>query len=306
MKTHIDWVTFRTKTGPYDVLEALRPAFGPVAELVTLVAADRGRDGWEHGKDIVLAGDIRLGQIDYGGHSQREWVRVILTGEGCGWVDDWLKFTVGMMETKEAEFRRVDIALTTYAGEVSHQRVLEAVEAGKFTTVGRAPNVNLVGCLNDPRAGKTVYVGSRSKSDKFLRCYEKGFEMIKSLPESERIQKTHIGPDRIEDIYRVELELKPSTKEISLNVLMHRDEVFASAYPFCAELLPGLPHYVRKALPDDRPVATLAGLLAHCKAAYGAVIFTALQVYGDREKVLALITGTEHSKTLVEAGALTI
>lgn len=306
MKTHIDWVTFRTKTGPYDLLEALRPAFGPVGELVTLVAAERGRDGWEHGKDIVLAGDIRLGQIDYGGHAQREWIRVVLTGEGCGWVDDWLKFTTGMMEMKEAEFRRVDIALTTYNGEVTHQTVLDAVARQAFTTAGRAPGVSHVGSLTDIRAGKTIYVGSRSKSDKFLRCYEKGFEMIKDLPESERIKRTHVGPDLVENIYRVELELKPSNKEIPLNVLLMRDEVFASSYPFCAELLPDLPHYVRKSLPDTRPAATLESMLAHCKSAYGAVIYTALHVYGDRDKVMAAISGTEHSKTLVEAGCLTI
>ena len=89
MKTAIDWLSFRTKTDPFKTLEALQPIFGTAADLVTFVPGAKGRDGWQRAGDVLMAGDIKLGWIDYGGESQRGWVRVQLYGEGCQWVQDW-------------------------------------------------------------------------------------------------------------------------------------------------------------------------------------------------------------------------
>lgn len=303
MKTHIDWVTFRCKTNPYAILERIQKSFGECGELVALSPCAKGRDGWEFGQDIVLAGDITLGHIDYGGNSQRDWVRCVLTGTGCDWVLDWSAFTEGLI-LLQGELRRVDIALTTYDGSVTDAMVAKAKADGRFTTSGRAPVMRTI-VSDNPLAGVTRYIGSREKSDKMLRCYEKGKEMLKHLPENERILRTHIGDDKVENIYRVELELKAVTKEISLNVFLQRDHVFANAYPFCADLLPAQPEYVRKALPSFKPEASLEGVLAHCKNAYGGAIFTAIHLYG-REKVLDMICGVEHSRKLVDSGVLTL
>ena len=43
---------------------------------------------------------------------------------------------------------------------------------------------------------------------------------------------------RLEDIYRVELELKPDRCVIPWETIDQRDQYFAGAYPFNAELLP--------------------------------------------------------------------
>ena len=79
MKTAIDWLSFRTKTDPFKTLEALQPIFGTAADLVTFVPGAKGRDGWQRAGDVLMAGDIKLGWIDYGGESQRGWVRVSCT-----------------------------------------------------------------------------------------------------------------------------------------------------------------------------------------------------------------------------------
>lgn len=304
-KTSIDWAGFRTKSNPFEILEALKPAFGTCAEMLTMVSSEKGRDGWQYGKDLMMV-DVRLGTIDYGGDAQRDWVRVNLTGTGCEWVQDWFAFR-GLGEVlKSAEVRRADIALTTYKGEVTDAMIVQAKADGRFTTSGRAPDMRSI-VSDNPRAGKTRYIGSRAKSDKMLRCYEKGFEMIKDLPEVERNKITKIGEDDIESIYRVELELKAVTKYIPWSVFTDRDEVFAGAYPFCSDLLPGVHHRVLQTLPDFKPRSDLQAMLANCKASYGPTIFTAMTFYnGDAAKVLAMIMGTDHARGLVESGVLTI
>ena len=91
MKTSIDWLKFRTKTDPFATFEAMRGMFGTAGsgDVLTLKTGGKGHDGWMRSADIYMGGDIKLGMIDYGGESQRGWVRVNLSGEGCGWVQDW-------------------------------------------------------------------------------------------------------------------------------------------------------------------------------------------------------------------------
>lgn len=306
MRTAIDWVTLRTKSDPFSILESLVPSFGTCGDLLALQPGAKGRDGWTWSKDIVLAGDVRLGSIDHGGDSQREWVRLNLTGEGCGWVQDWYKFGQAVGSLREWAIRRVDIALTTYKGEVDDSMVVAAHQAGKFVGSGRPPELRSVTSTN-VMAGTTRYIGSRAKSDKMLRCYEKGREMIKDLPESLRRTTTHINGDLVDQVYRVELELKAVTRVIPLDVFTRRDEYFASAYPWCSELLPGLPHVTMHKLPDDKPKASLEALVAHCRNAFGPTIYTLMHVYnGDADAVVRAIIGNAHSRSLVDAGVLTM
>lgn len=305
MKTTIDWVTFRTKTNPFAILPLMVPAFGTCGDLLTLLPGAKGHDGWERSQEIMLV-DIRLGTIDYGGESQRGWVRVTLSGSGCEWVQNWEEFQKLGLVLDDYEVRRVDIALTTFKGEISDSMVVAAHESCEFSSGGRPPAMRSI-VSSDPRAGKTRYIGSRAKSDKFLRCYEKGYEMIKDIPENIRSGVTVVDGHQVDQIYRVEVEFKASTSIIPFNVFTLRDEFFAGAYPFCASVLPNVPHRVIQKMPDFKPRAKLEAMLANCKLAYGSMIFTAMHVYGgDAEKVLRMIMGTSHAKGLVEAGVLTV
>lgn len=308
MKTTIDWLTFRTKANPFETLEKLRPLFGTASDLLTFKTGLQGKDGWLRAGELSMAGDIALGRIDYDGESQRGWVRVSLTGEGCEWVQDWEAAERLPDVLGESEIRRLDIALTTYHGEINHDMVIAAHGQGLFSSGGRQPHYRVI-AGSDPRAGRTIYVGKRAASDKMLRCYEKGFEMLRLVPESIRSSVTHINQDRVEEIYRVELELKPETKRISWSAIRQRDEVFAGAYPFCAGLLPGVEHVRLEALPDIKPVMTLERSIDNCRRAYGGALAAAILAFGGgpeaEEKVLQLITSPTPSRRLIEAGVLT-
>jgi len=304
MKTSIDWLAFRTKTDAFDVVEAIAPIFGTAHDLITFLPGLRGKDGWTHAGEIRLAGDIALGRIDYGGHSQRGWVRVNLTGEGCAWVQRWDLAQELPSALLEAEIKRLDIALTTYDGEVSDSMILDAYHAGKFTAGGRPPELRSI-TSSDPRAGITRYVGKR-ENHKFLRCYEKGFEMLKDVPHL-RNSVTHVNGHQVDKIYRVELELKAVDKVIPWGTLMGRDEVFAGSYPFCAELMPGVPHWRMKTMPDLKPILSLDRALNNVRQAYGSIIRTAIEAHGgDPLKVMERIIGDTPSQALVDAGVLTV
>lgn len=304
MKTSVDWLSFRTKTDPFETLEKMRPIFGNCAELVQFVPGAKGRDGWERGGDIMLV-DIKLGWMDYGGETQRGWVRVQLSGEGCGWVQDWHAAENLHTQLQEADIKRLDIALTTFEAEVSDEMVVQAYADGRFTSFGRPPKMKSI-VSSDPKAGRTRYIGTRAGSDKFLRCYEKGFEMLSKVPETMRTGVTKIDGHDLEKWYRVELELKAVEKYIPWNVLTtNRDGTFASAYPFCADLLPMAKPYKLQVLPDFKPKVALPAQLEHCRVAYGGALLLGLQTYGA-EKLLQMIVGDKPSKTLIEAGVLTV
>lgn len=306
MKTSIDWLTFRTKTNPFETLELMRPMFETAGDLLTLLPGLKGKDGWLHAGEIKLA-DITLGRIDYGGESQRGWVRVNLTGEGCSFVYDW-RACQGLVDTlQEGQIKRLDIALTTFEGEIGHDLVIAAHGRNEFCSGGRQPHYHMVGGGSDPRAGRTIYIGKREGSDKMLRCYEKGLEMLTMVPESLRRNVTHIEGAIVEKIYRVELELKANEKHIPWSAIMQRDEVFAASYPFCASLLPGVAHMKLEKLPDLKPIMALESKLDHCRRAYGPILRAALLAHGgDRNKVLDRILSESPSSALIEAGVLTV
>ena len=178
MKTTVDWLKFRTVKSPFETLAAVAPAFGTTADLLTLGEPGKGRDGWLHRRAVLLAGEQTLEQIDYGGDSQRGWARFDMSGAGCEWVQDWHTMAAALQGIG-AELRRVDLALTIHDGSVTHDRVVQAHANGMFSSGGRNPKSRII-TGSDPRDGRTVYVGARDGA-KFVRCYEKGFEILAKL-----------------------------------------------------------------------------------------------------------------------------
>lgn len=299
MKTTIDWLTFRTKAEPIQALEALKPMYGMAGGLLNLKSLQRGAMGFQQAAAVLL-GDMPVARIDYGGESQRGWSRVAMGGKGCEWVQDWTAMQ-SIEELPASEIRRLDIALTTWSGQVSHDSVVLAHSLGKFGTGGRNPDLQQITSSN-PMAGKTCYIGNR-KSDRFLRAYEKGYEMNAKAGGN----LTHIDGHPIEDIYRTELELKASATDLPWSVIERRDEYFSGAYPFCAELLPGVDADVLQRRPDREPQTDLAAVLANIKTQYGATLFTALHCYqGDIMAVWDKVVGRSHSQALLEAGVLLV
>jgi len=256
--------------------------------------------GFQRGIQVKLA-DATLGRMDWGGESQRGWLRVDLPGKGCGFVNDW--DALDQVEALPgAELRRLDIAMTTWDGEVTHDQVCQAHADGKFT-IRRPPNLQVI-TNSDPRAGRTCYVGSRT-ADKFFRAYEKGFELAAKL--SFPGELTHIDGHAIEDIYRCELELKADASDIPWEAIERRDQYFAGAYPFCAEVLPGIEPDILQRRPEKAPQRELQAALANIRTQYGNALFTALTAYhGDIGAVWEKVCGSEHHRGMLEAGVLLV
>lgn len=299
-KTSIDWLRFRTQTEPRAILEAIRPMYGVIGSAIKLVHLSHGIMGFKQGAAIQIA-DMPIGRMDFGGDSQKGWVRVDMTGNACHWVQDWE--SIGAIEElPSAELRRLDVALTTWDGEVTHEDVVKAHTAGRFITRGRPPAMRQI-TSSDPRAGRTCEIGTREKAAKFMRCYEKGFEMAgKSVGEV-----THIDGKRVEDIYRCEVEFKAANVEIPWEVVERRDHYFAGAYPFCADVLPNVESDVMMRRPDRAPQADLALALANCRNQFGSILYTALRAYqGDMTAVWDKVVGDHHSQALLEAGVLLV
>lgn len=301
-KTTVDWLRFRAQAEPRDIIKAMRPMFGELGSSIKLTPLDRGMLGFQQASNISL-GDMPLGRMDYGGDSQKGWVRVDLSGKGCEWVKDWEQ--VGAVEElPTSQIRRLDIALTTWEGQVTHEQVVQAHKVGRFT-VRRPPALQQI-ISSDPRAGRTCYIGKREQSDKFMRCYEKGFEMagkVKRLPG----ELTHIDGFKVEDIYRCEVELKAVSADIPWEVIERRDQYFAGAYPFCADVLPGVEADILQRRPEREPQTDLAVALENCRIQFGPTIYTALMAYnGDMTAVWDKIIGREHNGSLIEAGVLLV
>jgi phage replication initiation protein len=302
-KTTIDWLRFRTQATPLEALEALKPMFGDLATNLRLQRLERGILGFQEGSTINV-GDMPLGRMDYGGDSQRGWVRVDLTGKGCEWVQQWDELD-GLERLPGAELRRLDIALTTWEGEITHEQVVEAHTVGRFT-IRRPPALRQI-TSSDPRAGRTCEIGTREKSDKFMRCYEKGFELAAKYAARMPGMITHIDGKKVEDIYRCEVEFKATGADIPWEVVERRDQYFAGAYPFCADVLPNVEADILMRRPQRAPQTELAAALENCRIQFGPTLFTALAAYqGDMTAVWDKIIGGHHSQVLVEAGVLLV
>ena len=109
------------------------------------------------------------------------------------------------------------------------------------------------------------------------------------------------------DIYRVELELKPDRCVIPWETIDQRDQYFAGAYPFNAELLPEVEPDVLLRDPKKAPQRELQALLGVIRQQYGKSLYTACAAFqGDIGAVWDQIVGNEHNPRLVEAGVLMV
>lgn len=301
-KTNIDWLRFRTQAQPSEVLESLKPMFPKHAEFFNLKHQKTGLLGFKQGA-LICAQDFVIGRMDYGGDSQRGWVRVDIPGKGCQWMNfDDLS---SIQELPSSQIRRLDVALTTWDGEIGHDQVVKAHAEGRFSSGGRNPVLQQI-TSSDERAGRTCYVGKREKSDKFARCYEKGFQMAAEFGRHAHLI-TGMDDHPIEGIYRCEAEFKAVNTLIPWDAINRRDQFFAGSYPFFGDVLPGVEPDRLQRKPEADIQSELAVALENCRIQFGPTIFTALAAYGgDMTAVWDKIIGNHHSQPLLEVGVLLV
>lgn len=318
MKTTIDYLKFRTRTAWQDVIKTISPSLGSFSDLLVVGPSEKGKDGWRFRRSVYVV-DVLWIVFDYGGESQRDWVRATMTGKGCELVQDWPVLEGLVDALQDAEIRRLDVAYTTVKGEVTHAKVLRAHKAGKFKTGGRNPELKEI--RSTARfSGKTAYIGSRT-GFKYLRCYEKGLEIVKGFVQAMQSTFGEItsGPERwtaeipgfigehvVSDVYRVEVEFKAVDGHVIpwTWLCRDRDQVFAGSYPFCAAQVPEVePMGAPAAFLEMRARRALLEQMENLRRSYGKTLSAAVVFFGP-EKALEMLTAENPSQHLVEAGVL--
>ena len=120
-QTHIDWLSFRTQGSLNDVVPALAEVYGLK---VDVQHRNGGWMGHEHSADIKV-GNMGVGMLAYGGTTMRGWMNVQITGRGCEWVSDWDNAVNVLKRLPDRQYKRADIALDTFHGESSHDKVMK-------------------------------------------------------------------------------------------------------------------------------------------------------------------------------------
>lgn len=303
--TKLDWVGFRTRVNPLDVMDALTPLFGS-PEQVTFPHRGGGWMGYAESREIFFKG-ARMGLMAYGGVTMQGWCQVNLNGTALPLIHgDAAESLEVLVDDLRGQYKRVDIAQDFTDRSVTFETFKAAHDAGGFTTRARKPKAKAI-IPDVPTDGRTLYIGVRG-SPKFARGYEKGYELAKEykLDRYMDISDVRIDGVPIGDIFRVELELAPEPHMFPSDILTNRDSYFAGAYPYFADLLK-VPAAPLKLTPQRLALATVDAQLAECRRMFGGALRTALLLHdGDFMAVWEKIVGREHSRALVEAGALLV
>jgi DNA relaxase NicK len=117
---------------------------------------------------------------------------------------------------------------------------------------------------------------------------------------------TEIDGVPVEDIYRLELELKAKDGPLPTDLIDRRDQYFAGSYPYLQTVLDVKPEVFVQ--PREKgPQNSLAGMLANIRHQYGNTLFTALMAHqGDISAVWEKIVGHKHNADLLAAGVLLV
>lgn len=297
MKTIVDWCGFRVKDTIENVQRALSEAIQCQNLGVDFLDLGRGFNGFSS-SFAILVGGVQAGVVAFGGAFQRGWISVSLSGVGCGFVPDWVHLQRVCSLLPGFEFRRVDIALDITDGKTRYEDAFSAYLAGAFNGSGRRPKHKQI--LGEVQDGRTLYVGVRKGSDKFLRVYEKGLQLVGG-----RSNVTHIDGVPVEDWLRVEVEFKAQTNSIPPDIIDCRDQYFAGSYPWLQSLLAGVEPFAFRFSPRIAAQLDLEKALSNIRAQYGDTLHTALEAFdGDMYKLFARITSGEHNKKLSQSGVL--
>ena len=166
---------FRLRKSPETSSKPLRPMFGTLGHQLAFKHLPRGSMGFQQASQVVI-GDMPIARLDFGGESQRGWVRTELTGGlGCEWVQDW-DAVQELEDLPSAQIRRLDIALTTWDGQVTHERVVKAHSQGRFfaavglQTSSKSPPAMTVRVEPAPSANAplTSFLGPTRRASRWL------------------------------------------------------------------------------------------------------------------------------------------
>lgn len=295
--TKIDWCSYRSKKPINELFCGIEGLFKEETEFPDL---KKGWNGYSDSFGVSLRGK-RLGFVATGGHAQKGWSQVQLTGDAIEHIADAPASLTRCVEAVRGQFKRVDIALTVRDGSVSSKTVLEAHRSGGFDCTANRPSCKTIS-PEDVTEGTTVYIGKRTQP-KFLRAYDKGYQWANQFADA-GISLTEINGVPVADIFRVELEIKAAPEDFPSDILINSDSFFAGAYPYLATICKADPSTF-SLTPQRLAELDMNGMLSHIRRQYGNSLYTALAAHqGDYMSVWEKIVGRKHNQNLVERGAL--
>ncbi len=256
-KTQIDTLSITLEEPVHIVQDLITYA---VSDKVIFLPQRKAKNGYMSSYDIVLQGQT-LGYIAYGSRyneKQNERPMLHIEGKGCRYFN-WQIFYHYLKLTLNPRITRVDIKVDFFYGEVSIEAIREAHNQGKFKLPRATKDPILVPYgeiqKDGTNPGRTLYIGSMS-SGKFMRCYEKAYEqfkysqlnendnndyMIKSfLDTNEEITFNGFNeekPIKPRDWIRMELQLRNTNCDFSLDLITNTDLYFSGSYPYSKEVL---------------------------------------------------------------------
>lgn len=305
-KTIIDTVSFSIPM----------PGYGPALEEVTPIATnllvlfpgcewsicEAGKHGYPY-QTKLLSGSLICGWLAFGARHNKAWFYVTGTGlrvrrdRGC--YDAELS---QICQIDGSKLTRVDIALDLYSHE--HFNVddsLSAYDAGgyKLPNAPQSPRDSLIQSKtnNDEYpVARTHYVGKSKGTSKYVRCYDKGLQVLGTLTPEELVTFQTNGSlavirsspvplwANIEQWTRVELVyMHDKRRPIPAEMLLLPDEYFAGAYPILAELLLVSDGVRPSYIPREEEVE-LARLMKACRESYGGLFYFLKHERGFDEK----------------------
>lgn len=178
-----------------------------------------GRNGYKYAYHMGTESE-NYGFVALGGKRQNETVCLFLTGVGLtAALDGWESRLYDFIQeyAPSAKITRCDLAHDFLNGEYTPDQALRDWEAGGYTSRHTKPIAECVGgdWLEYRGTGKTLYIGSRKNSSRFVRVYEKG----KQLGDCES------------PWVRVELELHNRDIVIPHEILIDAGQYLTGAFP---------------------------------------------------------------------------
>lgn len=308
-KTKIDWLAYTTEAN----MDAVKMGVSVLWGDVQFAVRSGGVRGYPKAMDVIV-GEVTYGVIGYGAEHGRQWVS--LTGVGCSTLShEAICNAVEMLLMLDARLTRVDIALDFYNGEVTWDHAYRAYQdTDQFSSRagGKKPRgkwIEGVDC-EGRNSGRTLYIGQRGESEKFLRIYEKGLEVFAKLPKEMRDASDSrelvfsVDDHQFADRWlRIEGEFTRQKRDLPVRMLLERDEYFAGTCPYLANAV-GKVDGKRPVGLKDPVIVDLIKLMANGRRAYGSVIHTLKELgFTDAEVVQYMSSGRNNNK-LVRSGML--
>lgn len=310
MRSHIDTLTIILRDDEdMEWVDDVQQAFENVGPL-QFESRKHGKNHYDNGGVFTLYGAVFC-EANWGGHTQRNTVQLMLKGQGCSLVPDWTPVVEFLSSLPKAKISRIDVAIDVFDRSITIDQIWQQrsqKELWRFGNHGRPPKFVPIGDMNEAgEYGRTVYIGTRD-SDAYGRVYEKGMQLFSNLGtpgmnirDIEMVLEEGGAPFKIGDYIRIEVEFKAKTTTIPLSALLDTDSLIAGAYPLIAKYL-SVETPLRRLRVQNLAMNDIEAILKQVHKQYGPSLHTAYDILGP-EKLLEKIIASHSSKRLVEKGA---